>query len=358
MQDSTVLSDGWTYADTCAPLTHVFNEFQRALACVMLELGDDKELRLDLGMPRVLQRLNDVCGTRVLLVKTLYGAWSQDLDSVFEAACMQWRIINPRPDRSLVYIRCGGTRRIDGVISGVIFVDGMFDWVYDPERNELRKAPMGHRDTALDAVIGTLPDGSVFNLILGRTWQLLVQLEGKWEERIAQPRMFMQYAAVVVLDNYSILVTGGQVADRNGPLDTIAACVRWDLDNNVIINKASMWQARHAHAAVKLPNGHVLVTGGDTDDSEDTTNTCEEYDPVADYWMEVPPMVIPRKGHTLVLLASLNVVVAVGGVALHRVYSGFVVPVACEMYDLASRRWSFGPCALDPGSEFIAAVFN
>jgi len=65
---------------------------------------------------------------------------------------------------------------------------------------------------------------------------------------------------------------------------------------------------RSFHTATLLPNGKVLVAGGDDGDN----TSAELYDPVAGTWSSTGSLNHPRVFHTATLLNS-GLVLAVGG---------------------------------------------
>jgi N-acetylneuraminic acid mutarotase len=77
---------------------------------------------------------------------------------------------------------------------------------------------------------------------------------------------------------------------------------------------ASLHVARSAHTATLLPNGTVLVVGGE-DAQRNMLDSIELYDPVAGQWTELGHMPEGRSNHTAVLLANGKVLVAGGGQA-------------------------------------------
>jgi hypothetical protein len=92
---------------------------------------------------------------------------------------------------------------------------------------------------------------------------------------------------------------------------------------------ADMTTARAGHAAALLPDGHVLVTGGQL--GAGGTAAVERYDPAADEWTPVSDMQKARVNHTATLLADGRVLV-VGGYPLGNV---------AELYDPAAGTWRY-----------------
>jgi N-acetylneuraminic acid mutarotase len=74
---------------------------------------------------------------------------------------------------------------------------------------------------------------------------------------------------------------------------------------------ASMGASRLAQTATQLPDGRVLITGGlDTDVV--TLKSTEIYDAPQDRWISAAPMAIARSGHVATLMADGDVLVAGG----------------------------------------------
>ena len=88
--------------------------------------------------------------------------------------------------------------------------------------------------------------------------------------------------------------------------------------------------------AVKLSDGAVLVAGGENEaeGANGTAPTAERYDPSADTWTAIEPMIQTRRGHTLTLLPDGRVI-AIGGVG-----ATTTQPLATsEIYDPLINKW-------------------
>ena len=83
-----------------------------------------------------------------------------------------------------------------------------------------------------------------------------------------------------------------------------------------------------------LPNGKVLVAGGDNDE----TASAELYDSVSGTWTLTGSMKRPRTNHTATLLPNGKVLV-VGG---YNFLSGIRTQIALvELYDPATGTWTY-----------------
>jgi hypothetical protein len=83
---------------------------------------------------------------------------------------------------------------------------------------------------------------------------------------------------------------------------------------------------RAYHTATLLPDGRVLVVGGN-----DSVTTAELYDPALNQWTAAGNLSISRIGHTATLLSNGQVLV-LGG-------SYYSVSARAELYDPATGRW-------------------
>src|SRR5438067_6733894 len=95
----------------------------------------------------------------------------------------------------------------------------------------------------------------------------------------------------------------------------------------------SLNTARTDHAATLLPNGFVLVEGGE-DTNFNVVASAELYDPESGSWTNTGNLNIARRNHTATLLPN-GIVLVSGGVD----GSGNVLASA-ELYDPASGGWS------------------
>ncbi len=90
--------------------------------------------------------------------------------------------------------------------------------------------------------------------------------------------------------------------------------------------------ARQVHTATLLPNGKVLVAGGEVG-SFAPSATAELYDPASGTWTETANLIHARYGHTSTLLPNGQVLVAGGA-------DDGVFLASAELYDPATGTWT------------------
>lgn len=88
---------------------------------------------------------------------------------------------------------------------------------------------------------------------------------------------------------------------------------------------------RSDHAAVRLPDGRVLVCGGT--DGTDTLKSSEVYDPSTETWTATGDMTAARRGHAVTLLANGKILVTGG-------FDGKAALATAEVYDPSSGTWT------------------
>jgi hypothetical protein len=105
--------------------------------------------------------------------------------------------------------------------------------------------------------------------------------------------------------------------------------------------------------ATELLDGSTLLTGGVTQlpvpqvpPPQDATNGAVLYDPVANVFLPMPPMSVPRFLHSAARLTDGRVVV-VGGTASAN-FSTLIPLASCEIFDPVTRTWSAGPSLPTP----------
>lgn len=146
---------------------------------------------------------------------------------------------------------------------------------------------------------------------------------------------WLQIAAVVA----ALLLLGAGIAW----IRTMAAPSPAGLLQGSWSSAPEMAIGRGYHTATLLPNGKVLVVGGDrlpartgTAYNIQATANAELFDPATRTWSSAGQLAVPRLGHTATLLRSGKVLV-VGGV---QNLFGLYVLASAELYDPQTNSWS------------------
>ncbi|WP_437320559.1 kelch repeat-containing protein [Sorangium sp. So ce385] len=202
-----------------------------------------------------------------------------------------------------VLVAGGGYRLADASDSAEIFDPASGQWSVHGSTNTARA---NHTATLLpDGRVlvagGEGPDGAldsteVFDPKAGQG--------GRWSTGKPMRAARADHTATLLPDG-GVLVAGGEGPD--GALDSAEI---YDPAADAWFALAPMLTARTAHTATLLPNGQVLVAGGEGPDG--ALDSAEIYDPAADAWIPRSPMLTARTAHTATLLPNGQVLVAGG----------------------------------------------
>jgi Kelch motif/Galactose oxidase, central domain len=116
--------------------------------------------------------------------------------------------------------------------------------------------------------------------------------------------------SAAVLASGNVIVIGGD--DGRGVGQRLSEI--YDYRSGEWSSGGLMNYGRIDHATTSLPNGKVLVTGGFETQATFTSplGSAELYDPKANTWAIIDPMITPRRGHAAALLRNGEVLVAGG----------------------------------------------
>jgi WD40 repeat protein len=136
-----------------------------------------------------------------------------------------------------------------------------------------------------------------------------------------------------LLPNGKVLVAGGE--DTGGPGPPVQASAElYDPATGTWSPTGNLAHPRFAHTATLLHSGKVLVAGGYGQYNPVTyIDTAELYDPSTGTWTETGSLIGGRVGHTATLLASNRVLVTGGR-------NGNGALATAEIYDPATGHWS------------------
>ncbi|WP_409495780.1 DUF6603 domain-containing protein [Amycolatopsis sp. cmx-11-12] len=177
------------------------------------------------------------------------------------------------------------------------------------------------------------------------------------------------HQAVVLTDDKTgkatgVLVVGGAVPTGQGERP-LATCEIYDLEKEEWLSTAALSVARKGHQATVLPDGRVLVTGGDAAGGlpyrPESLATAEIYDPAKRTWKRVDDL--PgggRSGHRCV--ATPLGAVVVGGVGRPGATVGYRATLTFDPESggwtatgaPADGRWDFPAVDLADGRVFVA----
>jgi N-acetylneuraminic acid mutarotase len=132
-----------------------------------------------------------------------------------------------------------------------------------------------------------------------------------------------------LLPNGKVLVAGGNNNQLFGGLGPLASAELYDPASGTWTATGSLATARPYSTAVLLPNGKVLVAGGY---KTSALASAELYDPASGTWMATGSLATARNAHTITLLPSGKVLVAGGD------KTGALA--SAELYNPASGIWA------------------
>jgi N-acetylneuraminic acid mutarotase len=116
-----------------------------------------------------------------------------------------------------------------------------------------------------------------------------------------------------LLPNGEVLVSGGETLGPNGRI-SFASAELYDLATGTWTITGSMSQSRFDHTATLLQSGQVLVAGENTGVFVGLAS-AELYNPSTSTWTTTGSMTTVRRGHTMTLLQNGQVLVAGGQMA-------------------------------------------
>ncbi|WNG54922.1 DUF5011 domain-containing protein [Archangium gephyra] len=174
--------------------------------------------------------------------------------------------------------------------------------------------------------------------ITSTTAELYLPALGKWKPAAALNTQRFHHTAVL-LPNGKVLVAGGRTGEYDSA--TLASAELYDPATNSWSYTGSLNTARAYHTITLLPDGKVLVTGGN-DAADGLISSAEIYDPATGRWTAVASLGTGRASHTATLLPNGKVLVA-GGSGIDIALSS-----SAELYDPATNTWAATGSMLSP----------
>ena len=133
-----------------------------------------------------------------------------------------------------------------------------------------------------------------------------------------------------LLPNGKVLVVGGE--NRYGKFSSaLNRAELYDPASGTWTATTNLTSARDNHTTTLLPNGRVLVAGGWNDDG--ASASAELYDPTTAIWTNTGSLTADRYYHSAALLSNGRVLVAGG-------YNNNGALASAELYDPATGTWS------------------
>ena len=214
--------------------------------------------------------------------------------------------------------------------------------LYDPstgvwsETGPMIEARAGHTATLLTDGTVLVAGGS------GNTAETFDRTTGTWTATEVMVTTRNLQTATLLSDG-TVLLAGGDVASRPSDDPTPPSAELYDPDNRSWTATGEMVVTRVGHEAVLLPNGQVLVAGGDVYRNTDDTRgvplaSAELYDPASRQWSATASMHAARDVFSASPLPD-GLVLAVGGFEL----KGGAGLSSAEVYDPVARTWTLTP---------------
>lgn len=162
-----------------------------------------------------------------------------------------------------------------------------------------------------------------------------------------------------LLKNGNVLITGGH-KDRRENIKIYSSAEIYDPLSAKFILVGNMSMIRHKHDAVRLSDGNVLINGGsDEQDSEGAYTSAELYDPVSSLFKPADNMNNTRYKHngTSILLPNGNVLIA-GGNNQAEVYQAATGKFVIVVGSMGTKRLFSCATLLQNGQVLITGGYN
>jgi N-acetylneuraminic acid mutarotase len=178
---------------------------------------------------------------------------------------------------------------------------------------------------------------------------------GQWTTAGSLAQGRVSHTATLLPDG-RLLVVGGERGQAGG--NSLSSVETYDPRSNSWSAAPAMNLGRMAHTATPLPDGRVLVVGGDAaqpGQPTGSTNTVELYDPRTNSWGSGPASALGRERHSATLLPDGRVLV-VGGETMGTGVAQGRALASAELYDPRTNSWSPLPDLSRPRVGHTATV--
>jgi Galactose oxidase, central domain len=209
-----------------------------------------------------------------------------------------------------------------------------------------------------DRTATPLADGGVLltgGLTLSRVADRYDAASARWRAAGEITQLRAAHTATLLRDGRVLLAGGLTCCQEPNPSPQFFADTAevYDPASDTFTATGTLGAARGLHAAALLPDGRVLLTGGDGNDPGHPPLSTEIYDPATGQFSPAGDLQAARDSHAAVALTDGRVLVIGGEVPPGVAGSVGVGVLSTEIFDPATGRWSAGP-VLDPA--FYAAT--
>ena len=187
-------------------------------------------------------------------------------------------------------------------------------------------------------VIGGTPDDNRFHGI--NECEVYNPVTDQWET-IAPMNFRRAFHSSIKLEDGRVFVCGGYNPPDVSSYNMLNNCEIYSPNNDTWIEVDSMSYRRVEPELVRLLDGRILIIGGRTmyglgpTAEEDATETCEIFDPSTGEIEMATSLNLARTGHSATLLPDGNVIVVGGN------YWGGPPGKTCEVFNYISEEWNY-----------------
>lgn len=225
--------------------------------------------------------------------------------------------------------------------------------VYDPATSAwqptgvMTAARLGHsltvlRDGRVLAAGGTTPNaqqatGGGQTIRPDSSTEIWDPATGQWTPASPLSSARFEHTATMLEDGRVLVVGGLGARDGGSTVSPLDSAELFDPSAGIFVATGRTAEGRTNHAAVRLPDGSVLVAGGAGGASGDVSlASAERYDPRRGTWSRADAMAEPRSGASATLLSGGRVLVA-GGESVDRGVRRTLA--TAELFDPADGSW-------------------